>query len=292
IALSKPDFETSTNTLGQLVTNTFDIVVNEVTYRDGGRWGQWSDGGGSSLELVDARGDNRFAANWADSDETAKAPWTLIERTANIDLGMGGALGTANRFELFIEGPGECLVDDVEVRNNGGANVLTNPGFESGPTNWAFAGTHAKTFAQSGGAFSGSQCLHLRAADRGDAGPNKVRTAIPTLTTGGANQATLRARVRWLRGDPNFLMRIRGQWLEATGKMTLPTNLGTPGAPNSRLVSNAGPAIYDVTHRPVLPAANEPVIVTGRVNDPDGLASVTLRYRIDPSTTLFDVAMR
>src|SRR6185369_8803316 len=120
IALSKPDFETSTNTLGQLVTNTFDIVVNEVTYRDGGRWGQWSDGGGSSLELVDPNADNRLAANWADSDETQKAPWTLIERTAIIDLGMGGANGGPNRFEMFIEGPGECLVDDVEANNNGG----------------------------------------------------------------------------------------------------------------------------------------------------------------------------
>jgi hypothetical protein len=41
-----------------------------------------------------------------------------------------------------------------------------------------------------------------------------------------------------------------------------------------------------------LPLANEPVLVTARVNDPDGLASVTLRYRIDPSTNLLDVVMR
>jgi hypothetical protein len=291
VALAMPDYSFVTNG-ATITTNSFYIVVNEVTYGDGGRWGQWADGGGSSLELIDPRADNRLAANWADSDESAKASWTLIERTALIDLGMGGTFGAPNRFECFIEGAGECLLDDVEVRNNGGANVLPNPGFESGAGGWAFAGTHAKTFVQTGGAFTGTQCLHLRAVDRGDAGPNKVRAGIPALTTGGANNATLRARVRWLRGDPNFLMRIRGQWIEATGKMTVPANLGTPGAANSRLVSNAGPAIYDVSHHPALPAANEPVVVTARINDPDGLAGVTLRYRIDPGNNVVDVPMK
>jgi hypothetical protein len=103
--------------------------------------------------------------------------------------------------------------------------------------------------------------------------------------------ATLRARVRWVRGDPNFLLRIRGQWIECAGQMTLPTNLGTPGAPNSRRVSNAGPAIYDVMHSPGLPAASEPVVVTARVSDPDGLASLTLRYRLDPSRNFIGVLL-
>ena len=290
VALGIPDSSFQTN--GPIITtNVFYIVVNEVTYRDGGRWGQWSDGGGSSLELIDARADNRLAPNWADSDETAKAPWTLIERTGIVDLGFGTTgNGTPNRFEFWIEDVGECLVDDVEVRNNGGANLVTNPGFESGASGWAYRGTHAQTFVQTGGAFSGSQALHLKASGRGDTGPNKVRTGIPTLTVGGANTATLRARVRWLRGDPNFLMRIRGQWIEATGKMTLPTNLGTPGAVNSRAVPNAGPAIYDVAHYPPSPAASEPVVVTARINDTDAF-SATLRYRVDPATTFSDVLM-
>jgi hypothetical protein len=205
---------------------------------------------------------------------------------------MTAGNGTPNRCEFFIEGPGECLVDEVEVRGNGDTNRVMNPGFEAGATGWAFQGTHGRTFVQTGGAFSGSQCLHLRAVERGDPGPNRVRTAIATMPTGGANQATLRARVRWLRGDPNFLLRIRGQWMECAGKMSLPANLGTPGAPNSRAVANAGPAIYDVVHAPILPAANEPVVVTARANDPDGLSSLTLRYRLDPNNALLEVPMR
>lgn len=292
VALGMPDYSFTTN--GSVITTNVDfyIAVDEVTYADGGRWGEWSDGGGSSLELIDPRADNALAGNWADSDETTKASWTTIERDALIDLGMTAGNGPPNRCEFFIEGPGECLVDDVEALSNGGTNRVTNPGFESGATGWAFQGTHARTSVQTGGAFAGSQCLRLRAVERGDPGPNRIRTAIAALPTGTTNRATLRAHVRWLRGEPNFLMRIRGQWLECAGRMALPTNLGTPGAPNSRRVSNAGPVVYDVTHTPPLPAANEPVLVTARVNDPDGLAALTLRYRVDPNTALNDVAMR
>lgn len=290
LALAMPDINLRTN--GSVITtNIFYIVVNEVTYRDGGRWGQWSDGGGSSLELIDANADNRLAANWADSDETQKSPWTLIERTAIIDLGMGGANGGPTRFEMFIEGPGECLVDDVEARNNGGTNRVLNADFESGDTGWAFQGTHRRTFVQTGGAHGGSACLHVSATERGDAGANRIRTAIAQMTTGTTNQATLRAWVRWLRGDPNILLRIRGQWMECAGAMTVPGNLGTPGARNSRAVPNAGPAIREVAHSPVLPAANEPIVITARASDPDGVDNLTLYYRIDPSTNYFQIAM-
>ena len=35
--------------------------------------------------------------------------------------------------------------------------------------------------------------------------------------------------------------------------MSIPANLGTPGARNSRYATNAGPAITDIIHTPVLP---------------------------------------
>jgi len=290
VVLAMPDINLTTNG-NTILTNFFYIAVDEVAYKDGGRWGQWSDGGGSSLELIDARADNRLASSWADSDESQKAPWTLVERTGPLELGMTAGNGTPNRFEFFIEGPGECLVDDMECRLNGGGNLINNPGFESGTSSWAFQGTHVRSTVLAGAGVSGNALL-VRADERGDAGPNRIRTGITTLTTGAGNTATLRARVRWQRGDTNILLRVRGQWLEAAGGMTLPTNLGTPGAPNSRLVANAGPALFDVVHSPILPAPSESVLVTARAHDPDGVANLTLRYRLDPSTTLSSVAMR
>jgi hypothetical protein len=62
--------------------------------------------------------------------------------------------------------------------------------------------------------------------------------------------------------------------------------------PNSQYVASAGPAIYNVTHNPAVPAANQPVVVTAQVHDPKGVQSLTLNYRIDPSPTYTSVPMQ
>ncbi len=100
-------------------------------------------------------------------------------------------------------------------------------------------------------------------------------------TTLAAGQtATMRLKARWLRGWPEVLLRLRGNWLETTGRMPVPANLGTPGQRNSRYVTNAGPAIYEVKHSPALPAANQPVVVTARFHSFRPFQA-TLRYRVD-----------
>jgi hypothetical protein len=60
---------------------------------------------------------------------------------------------------------------------------------------------------------------------------------------------------------------------------------------NSIVTTNAGPAITDVAHWPALPAASQQVLVTARADDPDGLASMLLKYRIDPVTNFTTVSM-
>ena len=108
------------------------IVVDEVLYEDGGRWGQWADGGGSSLELVDPRSDNRLAANWADSDETAKGAWTNIECTGVLDHGTNYSGASINELHVMLLKKGECLLDNVVVTNLSGPNRVTNSTFEAG----------------------------------------------------------------------------------------------------------------------------------------------------------------
>jgi hypothetical protein len=291
IALEMPLVSLRTNAQGRLVTNVAYVTVCEVTYRDGGRWGNWSDGGGSSLELIDPRADPRFAANWADSDETAKAPWTVVEFTGMLDNSSSQSSFTPNRFEILMQGAGECLIDDLDLRSgaNTNVNLILNGGFEGGATNWFAVGTHRRSFVESGVGTGGSRALHVVAVDRGDPGPNKVWTRISTMPT--STTGTIRARVRWLKGSPYCLLRVRGQWIEAQVEMTVPANLGTPGLPNSRWVSNAGPAIAEVTHTPVLPAAGQPVVVTARLDDPDGLSQVALHYRLDPAQDYVAVPM-
>ncbi|MBI5384085.1 MAG: lamin tail domain-containing protein [Verrucomicrobia bacterium] len=287
LALAMPQPGVSTNAQHQAVTNTIFIVVNEVTYGTGGRWPRWADGGGSSLELTDPRSDNRLAANWADSDETAKAPWTVVSRRGVVDNGNVAA----DQLQVLLQGAGECLIDGVEVLNGSGVNLIANSTFESGATSWTAEGTESPSGLETTEGYFSARSYHVRAVDRGDNQVNRIRTPLTSALASG-DTATIRAKVRWLRGHPEILFRLRGNWLEAVGTMTLPANLGTPGTRNSRAVPNAPPAIYDVAHSPVLPAANQAVVVTARVDDSDGVAALSVVYRLDPATNSFSVPMR
>lgn len=297
VVLAKPDDLISTNGL-VVTTNIFYIAVDEVTYVDGGRWGKWSDGGGSSLELVDPDADNLLAASWADSDESTKAPWTVINVTNVMENGMAvvdestPGLGVANRLEISLGNDGEALLDNVEFLSNGGANLVVNGDFTSGVSGWTRSGVLRTSFAENGVGISGSTALHLIASGRGDTGANKIGRALSsTAATGGANTGTIRAQVRWLKGNPYVLLRMRGSWMEVSQRLSLPTNLGTPGLPNSRFITNAGPALSEVVHTPILPAASQAVVVTTRASDPDGIAVLTLNYRVDPATSYTALAM-
>ncbi len=291
VALARPDLNVSTNNAGQPRTNTVYVVVDEVTYSTGGNWGFWANEGGSSLELIDPRSNHRLAHNWADSDETSKAPWTNVEFTGLLDNGSENQAA----LEGFLLGEGECLLDDVQVSSptiNGGANVCTNGSFEAGLAGWLTRGDHVRsTITAVGAGFNGGRALQVRADARGDSIMNRLRTPLAaSLPVGGTG--TIRAKVRWLRGWPEIVLRTHGNYLENFARMTLPANLGTPGARNSRAAANAAPAISDVTHYPILPELNQPVAVTARVHDPDGVANLTLLYRLDPSPTQTSLPMR
>lgn len=262
------------------------VVVDRVVYGDGGRWGRWADGGGSSLELVDPRGDNALAANWADSDESAKSEWTTIEHTGVLDLGEGAI----NELQAMLLGGGECLLDEVQVLNASGVPLIANSGFESGLAGWVLQGNHVDSGLGRPG-FQSNQALQIRASSGGDNGANRVETDLLVELAEG-NTATIRARARWLRGHPLLLLRLHGNYLEAPQSLSVPSELGTPGLPNSRYQPNQGPAIYAVSHHPVLPAASETVIVTAKVHDPDGVENLQLSYRLDPGVSMTELAMR
>lgn len=286
LVLSAPQAVAGTNRHGVAITNTIWIDLDEVTYGTGGRWGTWAGGGGSSLEAINPRADRRRPGDWADSDETAKAPWTTVSYAGKLDNGDVAA----DSLQVLLQGPGECLIDDVEVLNASGANQVANSTFESGAGGWVAEGTHDGSGLETTGGFNGGQCYHVRAVERGDNQINRIRTTLKTPLAAGTT-GTIRAKVRWLKGHPEILFRLRGKWLEAVGEMTLPPQPGTPGTRNSRAVAKAPPAIFAVAHSPVLPAAGEAAIVTARISDPDGVGEVTLNYRMDPATTVRTLVM-
>lgn len=289
LAMAVPRVTTGAN--GVTRTNWLYPVVDEVMFGRGGRWGRWANGDGSSLELRDPRANHRLAGNWGDSDESGKAPWTPIEATGLIDNSRPYNSGPIDRLEVTLLNAGECLLDEVEVfAGTNAVNRVRNSTFEAGLTPWVPQGDHVQSTLEIGEGFQSRQSLHVRATARGDTGANRIRVSLsPDLVS--TQVCTIRAKVRWLRGWPELILRLKGNGFELPGVMQIPTNLGTPGARNSQAVANAAPAIARVQHQPVLPAANQPVTITAQVDDPDGLSALTLQYRLDPGTDYRSVTM-
>lgn len=287
LALARPERFVQAGSAGTPpTTNTIPVVVAEVTYGAGGRWGRWSSGGGSTLELVHPDADPEFATSWADSDETAKAPWTAISATGTIDNGST----TGDSLQILLQGAGEALIDAIEVRDDANVNLLANGTFESGLLGWAAEGTMDQTSLESKEGYQSAQSLHLRAVERGDNQINRVRSRLTSAVRSGS-KVTISARARWLKGSPTLLLRIRGNWMEAVGTLNLPPSPGTPGAPNSRFNPDLRPGIQDVTHAPILPADGQSVRITARIRSAAPSPVVRVNYRLDPSPTLRTVPM-
>jgi hypothetical protein len=302
------------NNGGRIVLqNSAGVVMDEVTYADGGRWGQWADGGGSSLELIDPRSDNRLPSNWADSDETSKSAFATVQKSGALKDGYLAGLNSINALEAILLGPGECLLDNVEVRDPGNKHLLAeaNRSFETGQGDWKVEGDHDLTSIEPappaglGGADGSLQSSPIPSTARGDYLANRLSVSLilPGTAPDTSGDFTLRARGRWLCGHPEIVLRLRGNYLEANGKTKLTAcfpasrNFGFPGAKNSvtaPIDPNVGPAVYDVRHEPVLPPAGCQVVVTARFRDPDGFVRVSpqspesplLKYRVDPHSTL------
>lgn len=292
LALAKPVYSYTTNKNGSITTNISYVVITEFSYKDGGRWGEWSDGGGSSLELIDQHSNPRFALNWADSDETSKSEWTTIEATGVLDNGANYASSTISFAQVGQLEAGECLVDNLEIIPYGSIqNYVTNPNFESGLGNWSLLGCFSRSNLEPGAGISGSNALRLRTRNRIFTLANSAQCNLNNTSLASGQTVTMRLKARWLRGCPEILFRLHGTWFEVTGAMKVPTNLGTPGLQNSRAITNIGPAIYAVRHYPALPGAGEDCRVFARVDDTDGVKSIYLNYRVDPSAVYTSVPM-
>jgi len=262
------------------------IVVDEVTYYDGGRWPKWADGQGGSIELRDPRSNNNMPDAWADSDETGKSDWEQFSfYISGSDTNY--TQGTVTTFGLMMLNRGEVLLDDLEVVLSG-TNKLNNNGFESGTSYWRMLGNHVRSFVSTEDSHSGSQCLHLIATGHGDPGANRVNQTISASTTSGV---TFRGWARWLKGSRHMLLRttrdsspVQPPRPANSFELSIPMDSGTPGAQNTAFVSNRGPDIADVRHAPVLPAAYEPIVVSARITDNDGVTSVIMYYRSEGSS--------
>jgi len=261
--------------------SVYQVTADEITYSDGGRWPTWADGQGSSLELRDPHARNDTPDAWRDSDESAKASWEQFSFTIASNDGQY-THDNVNVLGLMLLNRGEILLDDLECVI-GGANRLKNQGFEAGEDDWRRLGNHVRSYVTTQDSHSGARSLHVVATGHGDPGANRINQSLSSVK---ATSVTFRGWARWLRGSRFLLARTSRERSPVQPprpahafELTMPLNLGTPGLQNTAFETNRGPDILDVSHAPVLPSANEPIVVTARVTSHEDILAVILSYR-------------
>jgi hypothetical protein len=266
--------------------------ADEVRYAGGGRWPTVSDGGGSSLELRDANADHSAPEAWAASSETAPAGWQTftwsgVSNSIITEVATFGTWRKWNEIELLlVDGPGELLIDDVKVIDTTtSANLVQNGDFSAGAAHWRFVGNHRTSRVEAEPGNPANQVLHLIASGSGEYQGNQLSSTFlndQALVQGRTYTISLRAR--WLSGGGRLNSRLYFNRIPKTNTLALPPNGGTPGAANSRAVTNAGPTFSALSHSPIVPDALQPVQVSVNVADPLGTDLVQLKYAVAGGT--------
>jgi hypothetical protein len=256
--------------------------ADEVRYFDGGRWPEAADGGGSSLELRDPWADNTAPEAWAASDEGLRSRWVSYSFSGEADPSAVGPDGTWNELVLGLLDEGEVLLDDVSVIQDPDAaavELIQNGTFDDGSDHWRLLGNHRHSEVVADPDDPGNPVLRLVATGATGHMHNHAETTL--LQPIGTREYEVSFRARWISGSNQVNTRLYFNRLPRTILVEQPDLSGTPGAPNSTLVENLGPTFADLRQDVVVPAPSEPVRVTISVDDPDGVASVTLYSSVD-----------
>ena len=259
-----------------------DNIADQVTYADGGRWSQWADGGGSSLELIDPHSDNSKGEAWDASDESSRSTWQNVSISGTGALVPSGNPTTWNEFNFGLLNSGEFLIDDISVKDvtQGNVELIQNGTFSGGNTNfWRIIGTQSGVVTPDPLA-PGNNVLKVTATAETEHMHNNAGTTLKN----GASFHTIIAtdtynitfRAKWLRGSNALHSRLYANRLPLKTLLNRPTTGGTPGAVNSRFAANIGPTFDALNHSPAVPASSQAATVSVKVADADGIGSVQL----------------
>jgi hypothetical protein len=262
-----------------VLKDPFGNPANAVHYFDGGRWPEFADGGGSSLELRDPFADNSRAEAWAASDETASSAWqtysyrsvAAASRTPNPD----------NQWREFVMGllaAGECLIDDISVVESPSSaspiQFIGNGDFENGLTGWRVLGTHNRSRVIVDPDNPANRVLHLVATGAQEHMHNHIETTfIGGRSVSNGREYEISFRAKWLGGNNLLNTRLYFNRVARTTPLPVVSPNGTPGARNSIWEPNIGPTFGEMQHSPVIPAAGAPVTVSVNAQDPHGIQS-------------------
>ena len=175
-------------------------------------WPEFTDGGGSSLELRDPHADNFVPEAWAASDEAAALGWQDYTFTATaMTPRFTPNIFNFHELRLGLLDTGEVLIDDVSVvEDPAGTNreLMQNGSFNSGTTAWRLLGNHELSSVITDG---GNNVLKIVALGATNYHPNGLETSLKfggvlvPVVSGRTYKISFRAK--WLRGSPQASLR-------------------------------------------------------------------------------------
>ena len=295
-------------------------TVDDVTYGVGFPWPSASRGKGASMELINAHLDNDLGSSWRAATAGFAGPqitfvpaagvWNYRKGTSEASsptsawrqpgfeedaswlsgptvIGFGDGDDTTELLDMPNNYASVFLRKEFNVSGTLPAQLLVRVYYDDGAIVWingvevarldvdlgdiTFQGIRASD--PPGGIPGAAIASHERAwvdvTVPGAAGilvPGTNTIAVHAFNT-GLNSSDFSIDCELKTPDP------------ASGFLGTPT----PGASNSVFSPNAAPNIRQVDHFPNQPVSGEDVLITAKVTDPDGVATVTLSYQlVDP----------
>src|SRR5439155_20200245 len=148
--------------------------------------------------------------------------------------GIANTSGTGTNFYLYLNVPGDCFIDDIQVvaTNNPGVNLIRNGDFESAlsTNDWVISPNHAKSAITTDVSHSVGSSLHVVASSGGTTQGSAIWQPVTGLTNG------LRYTLSyWFLPSTNsqlssLTVRFSGSWITSTPYPVSQFSLLTYGA--------------------------------------------------------------
>jgi hypothetical protein len=269
------------------LTDAFGNPVNEVAFGNDAPWPIDAHGGGSSLELKDARADNGRPQTWAASNEAYRGSWQTYTFETLATPSVSNDPTVWNEFIFGLLERGSMMIDDISViEAPTGVNrqLIQNGTFDTSTTGWRFLGTHSRASVIAD-PFGTGQVLRVDATEAAEHMHNHAETMLKSagseVTINSALTYRISFRARWISGSNLLNTRLYFNRIARTTALPVAPGGGTPGAVNSTAVANLGPTFSGLTHSPAVPPVGQSATVTVTAADPDGLGAVSLFYSVN-----------
>lgn len=157
-------------------------VADTVRYFDGGEWSRWADGGGSTLELIDAAQENDCGQAWDASDDSHRAETRDFDYTGIAFSNNAGDV-FESEIHLLLLDRGIALVDDLYTSGRATTELIAEEVFVDTADEWTiFKGREEPPEGWTELDFDEGSPMFLRGDCNGDGVSSDVSDALRVLT--------------------------------------------------------------------------------------------------------------